>query len=105
MHASLKSHLEAVYRILRNLKGSPCKGFLFQRGEELELAAYTDADRAGSKTDQRLTTGYCKFIGRNLATWRCRKQPMVARSNAQAEFWAMAHGICELLWLKIILSN
>ena len=30
---------------------------------------------------------------------------MVARSTAKAEFWSMAHGICELLWIKIILTN
>jgi hypothetical protein len=30
---------------------------------------------------------------------------MVARSSAEAEFRAMAHGICELLWLKILLKE
>ena len=30
---------------------------------------------------------------------------MVARSSAAAEFRAMAQGICELLWLKIILED
>ena len=30
---------------------------------------------------------------------------MVARSNAEAEFRAMAQGVCELLWLKIILED
>ena len=30
---------------------------------------------------------------------------MVARSSAKAEFRAMAHVICELLWIKIILSD
>lgn len=28
---------------------------------------------------------------------------MVARSSAKAEFRSMAHGICELLWLKLLL--
>ncbi|MEI4902508.1 Ty1/Copia family ribonuclease HI, partial [Klebsiella pneumoniae] len=31
--------------------------------------------------------------------------PVVARSNAEAEFQSMAHGVCELLWLKIILED
>ena len=29
---------------------------------------------------------------------------MVARSSAEAEFRSMAHEVCELLWLKIILD-
>ena len=38
-------------------------------------------------------------------TWRNRKQLVVARSSVEAEFRAMAHGICELLWIKIMLSD
>lgn len=30
---------------------------------------------------------------------------MVARSSAEAEFTSMAHGICESLWLKILLTD
>ena len=30
---------------------------------------------------------------------------MVARSSAKAEFRAMAAGVCELLWVKIILED
>ena len=38
-------------------------------------------------------------------TWRSKKQNVVAHSSAEAEFRAMAQGICELLWLKIILED
>jgi hypothetical protein len=30
---------------------------------------------------------------------------MVDRSSAEADFQALAHGICELLWLKILLKE
>ena len=30
---------------------------------------------------------------------------MVARSSAKAKFRAMAHGICEILWMKILLRE
>ena len=30
---------------------------------------------------------------------------MVARSSVEAEFRAMAQGVCELLWIQIILSD
>lgn len=37
-------------------------------------------------------------------TWRSKKQNIVARSNAEAGFRAIAQGVCELLGLKIILE-
>ena len=38
-------------------------------------------------------------------TWRSKKQSIVARSSAKAEFKAMAHGICEGIWLQRILKE
>ena len=45
------------------------------------------------------------LIGGNLVTWRSKKQIMVVRSSVEAEFRVSAHGICEPLWLKIVLDN
>ena len=69
------------------------------------MKVYTDANYAGSIVDRRSTTGYCMFLGGNLVTWRSKKQNVVARSSAEAEFRAMAQGVCELLWMKIILDD
>ncbi|KAG8487880.1 hypothetical protein CXB51_018329 [Gossypium anomalum] len=105
MHNPKESHLGAVYQILQYLKGTPGKRILFKKGENLTLEAYTDADYAGSMVDRRSTSGYCTFLGGNLVTWRSKKQNVVARSSAEAEFRAIALGVCELLWLKIILED
>ena len=78
---------------------------MFERNGNANLEAYTDADYAGSIVDRRSTTGYCTFLGGNLVTWRSKKQNVVARSSAEAEFRAMAQDIYELLWLKIILED
>ena len=69
------------------------------------MEVYTDADYVGSVTDRRSTSGYCMFLGENLVTWRSKKQNVVARSSAEAKFRAMAQGVCELLWMKIILDD
>jgi hypothetical protein len=105
MHEPRSHHMDAVMRIIRYLKGSPGRGLLYTSHGNLQVECYTDADWAGSLDDRRSTSGYCTFVGGNLVTWRSKKQNVVARSTAEAEFRAMAHGVCELLWLKILLME
>ena len=38
-------------------------------------------------------------------TWKSKKQSVVARSSAEAEYRAMAATACELIWLKILLAD
>jgi len=45
------------------------------------------------------------FLGGNLVTWRSKKQHIIARSSAEAEYRAMAQGVCELLWMRTILND
>ena len=105
MHSPKEAQLQATYRVLQYLKGTPCKGILLKRNGALVLEAYTDANYAGSIIDRKSTFGYCTFLGGNLVTWRSKKHNVVVRSSAEAEFRAMAQGVCELLWLKIILED
>ncbi|CAL5381095.1 unnamed protein product [Camellia sinensis] len=105
MQSPKEAHQEAVFKILRYLKGSPGKGLLFKPSEQKEVAIFTDADWAGSIEDRRSTTGYCTFVWGNLVTWKSKKQNVVARSSAEAEFRAVAQGICEGLWLRRILEE
>ncbi|XP_022852550.1 uncharacterized protein LOC111374150 [Olea europaea var. sylvestris] len=78
MHSPRETYLEVVYKILRYLKGSSGKGLLWE--------IFTDADWAGALEDRRSTTGYCTFVWENLVTWRSKKQNVVIRSRAEAEF-------------------
>ena len=104
MHSPRPQHFDAIYRILRYLKGIPGKGLLFVNHGNLQVQIYTDVDWAGSVTDRRSTSGYCTYVGGNLVTWRSKKQNVVA-SSAEAEFRAIAHGICETLWIKRLLEE
>ncbi|CAN1319888.1 Retrovirus-related Pol polyprotein from transposon TNT 1-94 [Linum perenne] len=105
MHAPGAMHFDAVYRILRYLKGSPGKGLMFKKRDSLQVEAYTDADWAGDPNDRKSTSGYCTFLGGNLISWRSKKQSVVARSSAEAEFRAMSLGICEVIWIKRLLDE
>jgi len=44
-------------------------------------------------------------VGGNLVTWRSKKQQVVARSSAEAEFRGMTFRICELLWIRSLLKD
>ncbi|KAM1489804.1 hypothetical protein ACFXTO_033012 [Malus domestica] len=53
---------------------------------------------------QRLV-GYFVIIGGNLVSWRSKKQKVIARSSDEAKYRSMAHGVCELLWVRNLLRD
>ena len=105
MHSPKESHLKAVYKILRYLKGSPGRGLFFKKSDSKKVEIYIDADWAGSADDRRSTTGYCTYVWGNLVTWKSKKQSVVARNSVEAEFKAVAQGIYEGLWLQKLLEE
>jgi len=38
-------------------------------------------------------------------TWRSKKQTVVSRSSAESEFRAVAHGMCEGIWLRRLMEE
>ncbi|CAN1152027.1 Retrovirus-related Pol polyprotein from transposon TNT 1-94, partial [Linum perenne] len=100
-----EEHHGMVMRILRYLKMSPGKGLLFRKHHQRHITVYTDASWAGELTERRSTTGYCTYVWGNLVTWRSKKQTVVARSSAEAEYRAVAHGIQEGVWLRRVLEE
>jgi len=96
MHNPGEKHMNVVMHILRYLKSAPGRGILFTKHIDYQrIKVYTNADRAGSIDDRRSTSGYFTFVGGNLVTWRSKKQSVVARSSAEAEFRGMALGLSE----------
>ncbi|KAM1109444.1 hypothetical protein ACFX19_008957 [Malus domestica] len=104
-HKEREAHMDVVTRILRYLKMAPGRGLVFSKNGHLNVKGYTNADWAGSIIDRRSTSGYFMFVGGNLVTWRSKKQKVVARSSAEAEFRGMSHCVCEFLWLKKLLRD
>ena len=54
-----ESHLVAVRKILRYLKGTPNLGLWYPKDSGFELTAFTDSDHAGCKLDRKSTSGAC----------------------------------------------
>ncbi|GKC77681.1 ribonuclease H-like domain-containing protein [Tanacetum coccineum] len=71
----------------------------------IDLVAYSDADWAGCPTTQRSTSGYCVFLGNNLLSWSSKRQPMLSRSSAEAEYRGVANAVVETCWLCNLLRE
>nr|GEW98177.1 ribonuclease H-like domain-containing protein [Tanacetum cinerariifolium] len=82
------SHLHAVKRIFRYLKGQPKVVLWYPKDFPFELESYTDSDYAGSSLDRKSTTGECQFLGCKLISWQCKKQTVLANSTTEAEYVA-----------------
>ncbi|GJU41390.1 putative ribonuclease H-like domain-containing protein [Tanacetum coccineum] len=94
------SHLNAVKRIFRYLKGKPKLGLWYPRVSPFDLEAYSDSDYAGANLDRKSTTGGCQFLGRRLISWQCKKQTIVATSTTEAEYVAAASCCGQVLWIQ-----
>jgi hypothetical protein len=100
MHTPREPHLTALKRILRYLYGSLDYGILLRASPALELVVYTDADWAGCPDTRRSTSGYAVFLGANLVSRAAKRQPVVSRSSAEAEYRAVANVVAEASWLR-----
>nr|GEV17035.1 hypothetical protein [Tanacetum cinerariifolium] len=75
------SHLHAVKRIFRYLKGKPHLGLWYPKDSPFDLVAYSDSDYAGASLDRKSTTRGCQFLGCRLISSKCKKQTVVATSS------------------------
>nr|GEX16564.1 hypothetical protein [Tanacetum cinerariifolium] len=57
------SHLHAVKRIFRYLKGKPHLGLWYPEDSPFNLVAYSYSDYAGASLDRKSTIGGCQFLG------------------------------------------
>ncbi|GJS42830.1 putative ribonuclease H-like domain-containing protein [Tanacetum coccineum] len=82
------SHLHAVKRIFRYLKGQPKLGLWYLKDSPFDLVAYTNSDYARASLDRKSTIGGCQFLGCRLISWQCKKQTVVANSITKAKYVA-----------------
>ncbi|GJZ77194.1 putative ribonuclease H-like domain-containing protein [Tanacetum coccineum] len=94
------SHLSAVKRIFRYLKGKPKLGLWYPRVSSFDLESYSDGDYAGANLDRKSTTGGCQFLGRSLISWQCKKQTIMATSTTEAGYVAAASCCGQVLWIQ-----
>ncbi|KAJ0566355.1 putative RNA-directed DNA polymerase [Helianthus annuus] len=105
MHAPNSGHLDIALRLLKYLKLSPGKGVMFSRANDFSVKGYVDSDWAKCLVTRKSVTGFCIFLGNCLVSWKSKKQSVVARSTAEAEYRAMSSATCEIMWILNILKE
>ncbi|KAE8731176.1 Detected protein of unknown function [Hibiscus syriacus] len=100
MQQPKESHLHSALRIVRYIKGNPGQGILMDSNGNCEIRAYCDSDWAACPVSRRSVSGFCIKLGNSLISWKSKKQNVVARSSAEAEYRSMAVTTAELTWLN-----
>ncbi|GJT49493.1 hypothetical protein Tco_0975650 [Tanacetum coccineum] len=94
------SHLEAVKRIFRYVKGTTHLGLWYPKGSGIETIVYADSDHAGDYVDRKSTSGICTFMGCCLTSWFSKKQTALAISTTEAEYVSAGKACQQALWMK-----
>ncbi|KAJ9547551.1 hypothetical protein OSB04_020094 [Centaurea solstitialis] len=100
-----ESHMMAVKRILRYLKGTPNRGLWYPKESGFELVAFSDMDHGGCQLDRKSTSGNLQFLGDKLVRCGSKKQHCVSTSTAEAEYVAPASCCSQVLWMRTQLRD
>nr|GEY44064.1 hypothetical protein [Tanacetum cinerariifolium] len=94
------THLEAVKRIFRYIKGTSHLGLWYPKGTKIETIGYANSDHVGDYIDRKSTSGICMFMGCCLTSWFAKKQTSLAISTTEAKY-VSARKVCQqALWMK-----
>ncbi|XP_057835702.2 secreted RxLR effector protein 161-like [Cryptomeria japonica] len=88
--APKETHVQAVKRIIKYLKGTMDFGLWYPKGDYFTLKEYIDAKWVSDTDDRKNTSGGAFFLGNNLVTWLSKKQALVSLSTVEAKYIAAA---------------
>ncbi|GKE00672.1 retrovirus-related pol polyprotein from transposon TNT 1-94 [Tanacetum coccineum] len=93
------SHLEAVKRIFRYIKGTTHLGLWYLKGSGKETVVYADSVHVRDYVNRKSTSGICTFMG-CLTSWFSKKQTTLAISTTEAEYVSVGKACQQALWMK-----
>ncbi|WVZ25126.1 hypothetical protein V8G54_003670 [Vigna mungo] len=96
------THSEALKWMLRYIRGSLGTGLSFQNNFQGGgyIEGFVDSDFAGCMDTRKSRSGYVFTLFGTAVSWRSTLQSVVALSTTEAEYYALAEGVKEALWLK-----
>ena len=100
-----KSHWEAALRVMKYVKREPGLGILLSSTRTNTLTVFCDADWASCPNTRRSVSGFLVKHGNSLISWKSKKQSVVSRSSAKAEYKSMANEVSEVVWITTLLKE
>ncbi|XP_062538398.1 uncharacterized protein LOC134206688 [Armigeres subalbatus] len=101
-----EQHWRHAKRMLRYLKGTLDYGLVYKRNEtDRQIVGFTDASWAADANDRRSTSGYLLQVYGSTTAWSSKKQITVALSSTEAECYALADCVCEVLWTRKLFAE
>jgi len=94
-----QSHLVAITRIFKYLKGTMTYGLWYPRNQNFQLTSYSDADWANFVDEIKRTSGGAFFLGDSLVAWLSKKQGSISLSTTEAKYIAIATCCTQILWM------
>jgi hypothetical protein len=105
MQDPCQTHLAAVCRLLRYLKGTSGRDLFFPLENSLQLEGFSDADCAGCADTRCSVTGWCMFLADALISWKSKKHTHVSKSSTEYEYQAMSSACSKIVWLRGLLGE
>ncbi|KAK4349711.1 hypothetical protein RND71_032466 [Anisodus tanguticus] len=99
MHDPRVEHMNALKQIIRYIQGMLDYDLHLYPSSTSTLVSYTYDDWGGFLDTRRFTSGYCMFLGNNLASWSAKRQSTLSRSSVEAEYRGVANVVSESCWL------
>jgi len=108
MAAPTSTHMQAAKRVLRYLRGTAATGLVYTRStDKSRRNLLTSAGDASwrSVNNSKSVSGYVVLFNGAAVSWRCKVQPIVALSTAEAEFDALTAVAREVVYLRELLRG
>jgi hypothetical protein len=94
-----QSHLLAVKRIFKYLKGKINYGLWYPRNHNFQLSVYSYVDWANYVDERKSTSGGVFFLGDSLVAWLRKKQGSISLSTTEVEYIVVSTCCTQVLWM------
>ena len=108
MEHPLQSHLMAVKRILKYVKGTLNLGLLFSYSKiciKGILTSFSSSDWSGDIDDRKITSGYFFLFENTIFSYSSKMQNIVALSTYEVKYVATVRAVCQANWLQNLLKE